>query len=72
MEIPFHKPYITEEEIAEVLDSLKSGWITMGTIGPKTVRFEEVEEYRAERIIRAWYFFGSEGQMKLNVIYYKI
>lgn len=38
VEIPFHKPYITEDEIAEVLDSLKSGWLTMG---PKTVRFEE-------------------------------
>ncbi len=37
-EIPFHKPYIAEDEIAEVLDSLRSGWITMG---PKTVRFEE-------------------------------
>ncbi len=38
MEIPFHKPYISEEEIAEVVDTLKSGWITMG---PKTIRFEE-------------------------------
>lgn len=38
MEISFHKPYITEEEITEVVDSLKSGWLTMG---PKTVRFEE-------------------------------
>lgn len=38
MEIPFHKAYITDEEITEVVDSLKSGWLTMG---PKTVRFEE-------------------------------
>jgi perosamine synthetase len=38
MEIPFHKPFISEEEIAEVVDTLKSGWITMG---PKTIRFEE-------------------------------
>jgi len=37
MQIPFHKPYITEEEINEVVDSLKSGWITMG---PKIARFE--------------------------------
>ena len=37
MQIAFHKPYITDEEISEVIDSLKSGWITMG---PKTVRFE--------------------------------
>lgn len=38
MEIPFHKAYITDEEIAEVVDSLKSGWLTMG---PKTVEFEK-------------------------------
>jgi len=38
MDIPFHKPYISDDEIAEVLDTLKSGWITMG---PKTVKFEE-------------------------------
>lgn len=36
-EVPFHKPHIAEDEIAEVLDSLRSGWITMG---PKTMRFE--------------------------------
>ncbi len=38
MEIPFHKPYISEDEIAEVLDTLRSGWLTMG---PKTIKFEE-------------------------------
>lgn len=38
MQIPFHKPYITEEEISEVVDSLKSGWLTMG---PKTIEFEK-------------------------------
>jgi len=38
VQIPFHKPYITDDEIFEVVDSLKSGWITMG---PKTMRFEE-------------------------------
>ncbi len=37
-QIPFHKPYITDEEINEVVDSLRSGWLTMG---PKTIRFEE-------------------------------
>jgi dTDP-4-amino-4,6-dideoxygalactose transaminase len=36
--IPFHKPYITEDEISEVLDSLRSGWLTMG---PKTIDFEQ-------------------------------
>ena len=38
MEIPFHKPYITDDEINEVVDTLRSGWITMG---PKTIRFEQ-------------------------------
>ncbi|GBD98078.1 UDP-4-amino-4-deoxy-L-arabinose--oxoglutarate aminotransferase [bacterium BMS3Abin07] len=37
MEISFHKPYITDDDIAEVIDSMRSGWITMG---PKTIDFE--------------------------------
>ena len=37
MEIPFHKPYLCEEEISGVMDTLRSGWLTMG---PKTVEFE--------------------------------
>ena len=36
--LPFAFPDIGEEEIAEVLDTLRSGWITTG---PKTRRFEE-------------------------------
>jgi dTDP-4-amino-4,6-dideoxygalactose transaminase len=36
--IPFALPDIGEGEIAEVVDALKSGWITTG---PKTRRFEE-------------------------------
>lgn len=53
MEIPFHKPYITEDEISEVVDSLKSGWITMG---PKVVRFEE--EFKN--------YIGSEHAVAVN------
>src|SRR3954451_24020300 len=37
MKIPFYKPSIGEEEINEVVDTLKSGWLTTG---PKTKRFE--------------------------------
>ncbi len=33
MKVLFSPPDITEEEIAEVIDTLKSGWITTG---PKT------------------------------------
>lgn len=45
--IPFHKPYITEDEIVEVTDSLRSGWLTMG---PKTIEFESrFREYIGSR-----------------------
>jgi len=36
--IPFHAPSIGEEEIAEVADTLRSGWLTTG---PKTKLFEQ-------------------------------
>lgn len=38
MQIQFSPPDITEEEIAEVADTLRSGWITTG---PKTKQFEK-------------------------------
>ncbi len=53
MQVQFHKAYITDEEIAEVVDSLKSGWLTMG---PKTVRFEE--EFRK--------YIGSKYAIAVN------
>ena len=37
MQIPFHKPYITDDEINAVVDSLKNCWVTMGN---KTINFE--------------------------------
>ena len=36
--LPFCRPTLEEEEIASVVESLKSGWITTG---PKVLRFEE-------------------------------
>lgn len=43
MKISFSPPDISGREIAEVVDTLKSGWITTG---PKTKRFErEIAEY---------------------------
>lgn len=36
--LSFHRPYIAEEEIQEVLDTLRSGWLTTG---PKTEQFEK-------------------------------
>lgn len=38
MRIPFSPPDIREDEIAEVVDTLRSGWITTG---PKTKEFEK-------------------------------
>ena len=35
--IPFHKPSIGEEEVAEVVDTLRSGWLTTGS---RTAQFE--------------------------------
>src|SRR5437763_6512251 len=38
MNIPFFRPAIGEAEIAEVVNCLRSGWLTTG---PRTKRFEE-------------------------------
>ncbi len=47
MEIPFHKPYITDDEVEQVLDTVRSGWLTMG---PKTFLFErEFSQYTGAR-----------------------
>lgn len=41
--LPFHLPSIGEEEVTEVVDTLKSGWLTTGA---KTARFESAfKEY---------------------------
>lgn len=34
----FHKPYISEDEVNEIVDTVRSGWLSMG---PKTIKFEE-------------------------------
>ena len=38
--LPFHLPSIGEEEIAEVVDTLRSGWVTTGA---KTQRLAQIE-----------------------------
>ena len=38
MSVPFFRPELDEAEIAEVVDTLRSGWLTTG---PRTRRFEE-------------------------------
>lgn len=43
MKVPFHRPSIGQEEIDEVVETLRSGWLTTG---PRTARFEkEFREY---------------------------
>lgn len=37
--LAYHQPWIDEDDISEVVDSLRSGWITHG---PKVERFEEM------------------------------
>lgn len=51
--LPFSPPDITEEEIAAVVDALRSGWISTG---PKTKQFEN--EFRD--------FVGAEAGLALN------
>ena len=48
--LPFSRPTIEDEEVAEVMDSLRSGWITTG---PKVTQFEEMfcERLGVERAI---------------------
>lgn len=36
--LPFAKPMVSEEAIADVADSIRKGWLAMG---PKTVDFEQ-------------------------------
>jgi dTDP-4-amino-4,6-dideoxygalactose transaminase len=38
MTIPFHKPYITDDEVNAAADCIRNGWLTMGKI---TIDFEE-------------------------------
>jgi dTDP-4-amino-4,6-dideoxygalactose transaminase len=38
MQIPFHRSFTIQDDIEQVVDTLKSGWLTMG---PKTIEFEE-------------------------------
>lgn len=51
--LPFSSPFIDEEEINEVVDTMRFGWITTG---PKAKRFEE--EFAA--------FVDSPGALALN------
>ena len=51
--LPFAPPLVGEEEVAEVVETLRSGWLTTG---PKTQKFEE--EFRG--------FVGAPAALALN------
>lgn len=51
--VQFHKPLITDDEISEVVDTLRSGWLSMG---PKTLKFEE--EFNS--------YIGSKRSVSVN------
>ena len=44
MDVPFSLPDLSELEIAEVADTLRSGWVTTG---PKTKKLERELEVKA-------------------------
>ena len=51
--IPFHRPYISDDEIAEVTEAIRSGW---WTTGPKTLKFEN--EFKA--------YIGTSNAVAVN------
>src|SRR3989440_6757616 len=62
----FGKPLIEDAEIAEVVDSLRSGWI--GT-GPKVQRFERMlEEYLAVQHVRCVSSCTAALMLGMNVL----
>jgi len=64
--LPFSKPSIGEEEIREVADCLRSGWITTG---PRTERFErEFAEYVGAKYAVAL----SSGTAALHCAYWAL
>lgn len=66
MIIPFSPPDITEEEIAEVVDTLRSGWITTG---PKTKKFEqEIARFSGTRMAVCLSSQTACAEMTLRVL----
>ena len=70
MHIAFSPPDITEEEIAEVVDTLRSGWITTG---PKTKLFEKqlaeyLEYYHLEKGYLLSFNFNKNKKIGLKEV----
>lgn len=64
--LPFAKPSISEDAIAEVIECLKSGWITTG---PRVAKFEQMlGEYHGGRIARCVSSATAGLQLALEAI----
>ena len=60
----FHKPFISEEEVNEIVDTVRSGWLSMG---PKTIRFEnEFNQYIGSRKSIAVSSWTAAGHLTLE------
>ncbi|HEY7751369.1 MAG TPA: DegT/DnrJ/EryC1/StrS family aminotransferase [Ignavibacteriaceae bacterium] len=60
----FHKPFISEEEVNEIVDTVRSGWLSMG---PKTIRFEnEFNSYIGSRKSIAVSSWTAAGHLTLE------
>ncbi|MCC6548998.1 MAG: DegT/DnrJ/EryC1/StrS family aminotransferase, partial [Ignavibacteriaceae bacterium] len=64
--IHFHRPYMDDEEIHEVADTIRSGWLS---VGPKTLLFEErFREYIGSKyaaVVNSW---TAAGHLALEAI----
>ncbi len=64
--IPFSSPWIGKEEEQEVLETLRSGWITTG---PKVKRFEkQITEYVAAKYAVATFSCTDAMQIALHIL----
>lgn len=60
----FHKPFISEDEVNEIVDTVRSGWLSMG---PKTIRFEkEFNDYIGSKKSVAVSSWTAAGHLTLE------
>jgi perosamine synthetase len=60
----FHKPFLSEEEVDEIVDTVRSGWLSMG---PKTLRFEsEFNKYIGSKKSIAVSSWTAAGHLTLE------
>lgn len=60
----FHKPFISDEEVNEIVDTVRSGWLSMG---PKTIRFEDAfNEYIGSKRSVAVSSWTAAGHLSLE------